>query len=39
MTTGSVDELLGVKPMKPLDNSASKVADLKRAIMTLLKEY
>jgi len=39
MTTGSVDELLGVKPMKPLDNSASKVADLKRAIITLLKEY
>ena len=39
ITTGSVDELLGVKPMKPPDNSASKVADLKKAIITLLKEY
>lgn len=39
MTTGSVDELIGMKSMKPPDNAATKVADLKRAIITLLKEY
>lgn len=39
LTTGSVDELLGVKPMKPIDHTTSKVADLKKAIITLLKEY
>lgn len=39
LTTGSVDELLGVKPMKPVDRATSKVADLKKAIITLLKEY
>lgn len=39
MTTGSVDELIGMKLMKPPDNAATKVADLKRAIITLLKEY
>ena len=27
------------KPRPPPDNAASKVADLKRAIITLLKEY
>lgn len=39
ITTGSVDELLGVKPMRQIDRSTSKVADLKKAIITLLKEY
>ncbi len=39
LTTGSVDELLGLKDMKPPGNAASKVEDLKKAIITLLKEY
>ena len=39
LTTGSVDQLLGIKDLKVQDNSRNKVADLKRAIITLLKEY
>jgi transcriptional regulator with XRE-family HTH domain len=39
LTTGSVDELLGVKDLAPPDRSRDKVADLKKAIITLLKEY
>ena len=34
----SVDELVGIKSLSP-DRSYNKVADLKRAIITLLKEY
>jgi len=40
LVTGKpVDELLGVVKMTPPDRSADKVADLKKAILTLLKEY
>lgn len=39
LTTGSVDALLGVKDLAPPDRSRDKVADLKKAIITLLKEY
>lgn len=39
LTTGSVDKLLGVKELKPDDRVQDKVADLKQAIITLLKEY
>ena len=39
LTTGSVDVLLGVKDLAPPDRSRDKVADLKKAIITLLKEY
>jgi len=40
MCTGrSVDELLGVKNLPPIPRADNKVADLKKAIITLLKEY
>ena len=39
LTTGSVDKLLGIKALSPPDRSKDKVADLKKAIITLLKEY
>lgn len=39
LTTGSVDKLLGLKDLSPPDRSQDKVADLKKAIITLLKEY
>lgn len=39
LTTGSVDKLLGIKDLSPPDRSQDKVADLKKAIITLLKEY
>lgn len=39
LTTGSVDALLGVKDLAPPDRSRDKVDDLKKAIITLLKEY
>ena len=38
LTTGSVDELLGVKALLP-PAPTRKVEDLKKAIITLLKEY
>ena len=38
LTTGSVDELLGVKALSP-PTPTRKVEDLKKAIITLLKEY
>jgi transcriptional regulator with XRE-family HTH domain len=38
LTTGSVDELLGVKALSP-PAPTRKVEDLKKAIITLLKEY
>lgn len=39
LTTGSIDKLLGFKDLSPPDTSRDKVADLKKAIITLLKEY
>ena len=39
LPTGSVDALLGVKDLAPPDRSRDKVDDLKKAIITLLKEY
>ena len=39
LTTGSVDVLLGLKTLPPPAQPARKVEDLKRAIITLLKEY
>ena len=38
LTTGSVDALLGIKGI-PLPPPARKIDDLKKAIITLLKEY
>ena len=35
----SSDWLIGIDKRPPPSNAASKVADLKRAIITLLKEY
>lgn len=38
VTGKTTDELLGVKALKP-DRTVDKVNDLKKAILTLLKEY
>lgn len=38
ITGKTTDELLGLKELK-CDRSANKVSDLKKAILTLLKEY
>ena len=35
----SADWLIGIDKRPPPENAASKVADLKKAIITLLKEY
>lgn len=39
LTTGSVDQLLGLKWLSPPVQPSRKVDDLKKAIITLLKEY
>ena len=39
LTTGSVDQLLGLKALDPQAQPTRKVEDLKKAIITLLKEY
>jgi transcriptional regulator with XRE-family HTH domain len=35
----SSDWLIGINKRRPAENAESKVADLKKAIITLLKEY
>lgn len=35
----TTDQLLGVSDLGPPDRAVNKVADLKRAILTILKEY
>lgn len=39
VTGKTTDELLGMKEMKPPARAENKISDLKKAILTILKEY